>query len=135
MWGPFCSGDKYTRFGGLSYCKKRYLKGRDPLLINWVLKQTLCLQYWSNCFGVVNIDSWTIFLWPNVQIQLQQHISCKMRSKTVNVHHYIFIHQGEESIFLCLLGRLNYCWGGFKTRTQNIVKVNYSNKLVKTYNG
>ena len=26
-----------------------------------------------------------------------------MRSKTVNVHHYIFKHQGEENIFLAYL--------------------------------
>ena len=69
---------------------------RETLLINWVLKQTLCLQYWANCFWVGNIDLGIYSSDPSVQIQFQQYMSCKMRSKTVNVHHYIFKHQGEE---------------------------------------
>ena len=48
------------------------------------------------CFGVSNLDPGIYSSDPSVQIQFQQHMSCKMRSKTVNVHHYIFKHQGEE---------------------------------------
>ena len=53
-----------------------------------------------------------------------------MRLKTVRMFSIIFSYIKVKRVSSRV-----HCRSGFKTRNINTIKVNYSNKMVKTYNG